>query len=115
MGVNMAWTIDDALDDSLIEIVNRDDSLGIYEFRLGQLDTIVSVQVSRLPGSDKAIYARSHAIKTPVQAGPYHQSRPYWDDVPYALHQAISSLTQYYEQAVSAGHEPKESWLVREP
>lgn len=109
----MAWTIENALEDDLVDIVNRDDHLGIYEFRLGGLETVVSVQVSRLPDSNEAVYHRSHAINTPTQAGPYHQSRPYWDSVPYALHQAISSLTQYYDEAVKAGHDPQESWLVR--
>ena len=109
----MAWTLDTALDDESINVINRNDHLGVYEFRLGDLETVVTIQVTRLPASDEAVYHRSHAIHTPTQAGPYHQSRPYWDDVPYALHQAVSSITQYYRDAVKAGHRPQESWLVR--
>ena len=108
----MPWTLDKALDDDLITFTHRHDALGYYEFRVGNLKTVVTVQVSRLPKSEEARYILSHAIKTPTQAGPYYQSRGYWDDVPYALHQAISSLTQYYREAVKAGHEPQESWLV---
>jgi hypothetical protein len=109
----MAWTIDKALDDDLIHLENRNDDLGVYEFRVGELDTIVSVDIGRLPSSDEAKYHRSHNIKTPKQAGPHRQSRPYWDDIPYALHQAISGITSHYRDAVKAGHKPDESWLVR--
>ena len=107
----MAWTIDSALDDDLINDLIRYDKIGTYEFRIGDLDTIVTVEVSRLPAREEAVYRRSHDIHTPVQAGPYHQSRPYWDSVPYALHQAIDSLTSYYRDAVKAGHTPNENWL----
>src|SRR3989344_1216432 len=31
----------------------------------------------------------SHSIKTPLQAGPYHPSRPWGDDASYALHMAV--------------------------
>lgn len=108
----MPWTIDSALDDRDIEILNRDDEMGICEFRIGVLKTVISIQVTRLPGKERAVYTRSHAIHTPLQFGPYRQSRPYWDDVPYALHQAINSITSYYRQAVEAGHVPEDSWLV---
>ncbi|WPZ30778.1 hypothetical protein T8A63_07385 [Sulfitobacter sp. OXR-159] len=110
----LGWDIEDALDDDLITIVHRDDDLGVYEFRVGELQAIVTVQVSRLPTSERAIYYRSHAIHTPIQATPYHQSRSTWDDVPYALHQAISSITDYYSDATRAGHAPEEAWLVRQ-
>jgi hypothetical protein len=108
----MAYTIEKALDDDLIELVNRNDDLGIYEFRVGVLDTIVTVEIGCLPTSERARYHRSHDIKTPSQAGPYHQSRYVWDDVPYALFQAIDSITSYYRMGVKDGYAPQESWLV---
>ena len=108
----MAYTIERALDDKLIELVNRNDDLGIYKFRVGVLDTIVTVEIGRLPASERARYHRSHDIKTPSQAGPYHQSRYDWDDVPYALFQAINSITSYYRMGLEDGHTPDESWLV---
>jgi hypothetical protein len=108
----MLWAINSALDDDLIHLIARDDEMGIYEFRVGKLKTIVTVEVGRLPSSERARYHRSHDIKTPIQAGPYHQ-RPFcWDDVPYALHQAIGSITTYYRLAIADGHEPQEEWLV---
>jgi hypothetical protein len=108
----MAWTIDTALEDKLINNVIRNDKIGTYEFRVGVLNTTVTVEVYRLPNGDEAVYRRSHDIHTPGQLGPYRQSRPYWDNVPYALHQAIDSLTSYYRNAVNAGYTPDESWLV---
>jgi hypothetical protein len=108
----MAWTIEKALNDDLIHIVNRDDELGVYEFRVGDIETIVTVEIGRLPTSERARYHRSHNIKTPSQSHPYHQSRPHWDNVPYALHQAISSITDYYRMGVKDGYAPSKSWLV---
>lgn len=108
----MPWTIDNALENDTIHIVERDDAMGFYSFTVGTLSTVVTVEVSRLPNSENAAYRLSHCIHSPTQATPYRQSRPYWDDVPYALHRAISSITDYYREAVRAGHTPAESWLV---
>lgn len=108
----MAYTVENALDDPDIHLETRDDDRGNYEFRVGDLGVVVSVKVGRLPGGNEAFYTRSHNIHTPVQAGPYVQSRGQWDDVPYALHQAVSSLTSYYRKAIEAGHAPDDSWLV---
>lgn len=54
----------------------------------------------------------SHSIKTPLQAGPYHPSRPWGDDASYALHMAVTSITQYYREAVNHGLNPDSNWLV---
>lgn len=110
----MPWTIDNALNDDLLDIVERNDEYGEYAFRVGELETVVTVTVRRLPQSEQATFRRSHSIHTPVQLAPYHTSRSYWDDVPYALHQAINGITSYYRQAVEAGHSPSESWLVED-
>ena len=111
----MYWTVDRALDDDLIHLIARDDDMGIYEFRVGKLKTIVTVEVGRLPSSEHARYHRSHDIKTPIQAHPYHQRPFWWDDVPYALHEAIGSITTYYRMAIADGYEPQEEWLVECP
>ena len=108
----MPWTIENALSDDLITMVHRDDDFGVYEFRVGSLETVVTVEVRRLPTSEAAVFTRSHSIKAPGQAGAYKSSRPYWDDIPYALHQAIDGITSYYRAAIKEGHVPKESWLV---
>jgi hypothetical protein len=62
--------------------------------------------------SDETKVTVTHAIHTPVQAGPYRTSRPYWDDPAYALEMTINGFTRYYEDAVGAGHTPNPSWLV---
>ena len=74
----------------------------------------ITVEIRRSPTSNETHYRRSHAIHTPTQAGPYFQSRYWWDDPAYAMHQAITSLTQYHEEAVRNGHKPKPSWLVKQ-
>lgn len=108
----MAWTIESALDDKDIEIVNRNDDLGVYEFTVGELSPVVTVTVSLLPDGRRARFHRSHAIKTPTQGKPYRPSRDFDDDLPYALHRAIASITEYYREAVEEGHKPSDDWLV---
>lgn len=107
----MSWTLNSALDDPDVKLVSRDDLFGAYSFRVGSLDTIVDARLIRSPAGEETRYERSHDIHTPLQAGPYQQGRPYWDDPGYALHQAIESITSYYRLAVKAGHSPDESWL----
>ncbi|TPK70774.1 hypothetical protein FJ527_28275 [Mesorhizobium sp. B2-4-18] len=108
----MAWTLDNALEDGSISIVERNDAWGVYKFRVGSLSPVVTVILCRSPVSDETRYERSHNIKTPVQLGPYHQSRLFWDDPAYALHQAVDSITSYYKEAVAKGHDQQDAWLV---
>lgn len=54
----------------------------------------------------------SHYIKTPEQAGAYRPSNPSGDYEAYALHRAITAITDYYDTAVKNGHTPDESWLI---
>lgn len=108
----MPWTFDNALDDEFIEIVDRNDEMGSYAIRLGDLETTIFIELGRFPKGEWTKFDVSHAIHTPLQMGPYRTSRPFSDDPPYALHQAISGLTQYYGDAIRAGHTPEESWLV---
>ena len=107
-------TIEDELRNPLITVLNQNDDLGHYEFLLGELQQPIRVELGRSPTSDETHYRRTHAIHTPLQAGPYYQSRYFWDDPAYALHQAITSLTQWYADAVRNGHQPKPSWLVKQ-
>ena len=108
----MPWTLDNALEDDLITVVDRDDSAGFYEVRVGDLNIVVAIKLSRHLDSDTTDFQLSHAINTPVQAGPYRTSTPTADDPPYALHRAIDGLTSYYRDAVKLGHTPQENWLV---
>ena len=54
----------------------------------------------------------SHAIKTPLQFGPYRTSCPIGGDPAYALNLAVMGLINYYREAVDDGHTPSEDWLV---
>jgi hypothetical protein len=107
----VAWTIDKALDDDLVEIVDRNDARGIYIFRLKPLKTKIKITLRRSRGRETA-YTQSHAIQTPEQAGPYWTSKPSDDSPGNALRKAISGFTMYYRQAIEKGHTPSEDWLV---
>jgi hypothetical protein len=109
--IKMAWTISDALADPAITLLERDDNRGIYRFRVGDLQTEVTVELCRSPTTDETRYELSHAIHTPTQLAPYIQGRTFWDYPAYALHQAVNSLTSYYNAALKAGHKPQEGWL----
>lgn len=109
----MPWNFDPALNDSLIAVVNRIDSWGTFEIQLGSIPTIVTIELGRHMDTNETKVSLSHVIHTPTQLGPYRTSRSYWDDPEYALQQTISSFTQYYQEAVEAGHTPDASWLVK--
>jgi hypothetical protein len=51
---NMPHTIENALDDAAISLVERNDQMGFYSFRVGELSTVICVDVGRLPHSDEA-------------------------------------------------------------
>ncbi len=108
----MPWTFDSALDDVLVAVLERDDEMGYFALRIGELDTIVTVSLGRFMNGETTKFSVSHAIHTPTQGGPYRTSKPFADYPSYALHMAISGLTNYYRDAVKNGHEPSESWLV---
>jgi hypothetical protein len=108
----MAYTFDSALDDDLVTVVTRHDAMGTFEVRLGELETLITIDLGRFMDSDKTKFRVSHAIKTPLQAGPYRTSTPVDDYPAYALRRAITGLTDYYRDAVKKGHKPSEQWLV---
>src|ERR1700688_4063560 len=110
----MTYTLDSALDDDLVTVVDRHDDLGSYAIQIGTIETIIYIDLGRLLTSDRVKFRTSHSIHTPVQAGPYHTSRTIEDDAAYALHRAIDGLTSYYRQAVKEGHTPQESWFVKD-
>lgn len=113
MANDTRWDFDSALDDDLIEVVERMDEMMHFAIRLGDLDEMIFIDLGRMASSDETKVFQSHAIATPSQAGPYRTSRPYYDDPEYALSTTISALTDYYRQAVRDGHEPSEDWLVK--
>src|SRR5450432_1566193 len=108
----MPMTIDAALDNPLITVLERDDPSGHVRFRLGALKTDIDVRMSWRPELGKYVFTQSHAIKTPKQDAPYWTSRPYNDSAALALDQVVTGLCQHYKEAVDAGLIPDETWLV---
>ena len=109
----MPYTFDNVLDHDLITVLERDDCLGNFVIRLGDLETPITIKFCRLISSEETIFEVSHAIHTPVQIDAYWTSRPSANSPAYALHRAVNGLTSYYQDAVNAGHEPCEDWLVQ--
>ncbi len=83
-----------------------------FSFWLKEIPSEIKISLSVNGQRGGFNFRTSHAIKTPLQAGPYHPSRPWGDDAAYALHLAVTSITQYYREAVNAGLKPDTSWLV---
>lgn len=111
----MSWEFDEVLSHELVHKESWDESRGTLEFRIGVLQTIITIELGRFMDCDWTKFWRSHAIKAPHQHGPYLPSKEFGDDPPHALHQAISSFTRDYEIAVEKGHTPSDEWLVRLP
>jgi hypothetical protein len=105
----MAWTIEDALNDDAIEKVEK--CWEGYSFWLKGIPVRITVVLTVNPWGGFN-FSVSHAIKTPTQSDAYHRSRPWGDYEGYALHLAVASLTDYYRDAVRAGHVPSKGWLI---
>jgi hypothetical protein len=107
----MAWTIDKALDDKNINLISTR-IFSEYKFTVGKLTTEITIRTYKEKEHGGYIFEQSHNIKTPAQLSAYHPSRPWGDYEAYAVHLAVTSITQYYEEAIKAGHVPNESWLI---
>lgn len=83
-----------------------------YSFWLKDIPIEIKVVLSVNGERGGFNFHTSHVIKTPKQLGPYHTSRPWGDDAGYALHQAVTSITQYYNEAINAGLQPNAEWLI---
>ncbi len=103
--------IDEVLKNNLISVIERDDGAGLYRFRIGKLQAVVTVNIKRLDGGFVE-YASSHGIKTPEQADAYFSSNTTSKDWASALEKAIEDLLVDYRAAVAKGYQPEESWLV---
>jgi len=107
----MAYTLDGILSDPLITVVDRHDEMGSFAIQVGSLQTVIYIELGRFRTGKNTKFRLSHVIKTPEQLDAYRTSKPFADDWEYALHQAITGITMYYEMAVKKGHTPIESWL----
>jgi hypothetical protein len=104
-------SVETALEDDCISLVQRRDDEGAFLIRVGTLETIITIRLRRTWGSRTA-YRQSHAIKTPRQRCPHWSCAPEAESPGDALRKAISGLTMHYRQAVGEGYPPAEDWLV---
>ncbi|MEM6190488.1 hypothetical protein [Shewanella scandinavica] len=106
----MAWTIEEALVDEAIE--RTEQTHEGYSFWLKNIPIEISIVLSINPVAGGFNFQLSHNIHTPTQIGAYYPSRPWGDDEAYALHLAVSAITDYYKQAINEGHVPSKDWLI---
>ena len=107
----MAWTIESALEDEALEKTEK--TYEGYSIWLKDIPVEISIVLSVNPSRGGFDFRISHYIRTPTQIGPYIPSRPWGDDEAYALHLAVSTITQYYKDATKKGHVPSQSWLTQ--
>lgn len=91
--------------------------LGEYVFYLESLSTPIKVRISleyQPPQPEHPFHFETSVyIHTPTQAGPYITSTP-WDATEEgALQRVINGFLPYYKSAIDKGHNPEESWLVK--
>jgi len=106
----MTWTIEAALNDDAIKKSEKTNEG--YSFWLNGIDTEISVILSVNPLRGGYNFHLSHYINTPSQISAYIPSRPWGDDEAYALHLAITAITQYYNQSLKDGESPSSDWLM---
>jgi hypothetical protein len=105
-------TIEEALADEWIRVHKRDDALGIYEVKLGELNTVIKIKLFQISENGPTHFELSHFIKTPQNAYRYSPSVTSDACPGEALRRAIDSLTAFYEVAIEEGDKPAETWLV---
>lgn len=107
-------TIDQGLQSDLIRVTKRDDEAGVFELRLGELTTPITIAVECTPDMGRAEYYLSHCIKTPIQKSvfPGRAAKRFGFSPGAAIHRAVLGLSTYYREAVEAGLTPDEAWLI---
>ena len=58
-------------------------------------------------------FEQSHYIRTPLQDTAHILKPDRHGEPHFALSRGVESVTTYYDDAVGQGHEPDESWFVR--
>jgi hypothetical protein len=106
----MKHTIDSILNDEVIERYKK--TIDGYSIWLKGIDTEIKIQLTYNGECGGFNFCLSHAIKTPEQAGPYITSRPWAEEIEYALYRAICSITDHYKNAINKGHRPTKQWLI---
>lgn len=110
------------MDDDILRVVENNKDIyelkklvNVYEFYLSAFSEPVKVTVEIYHASDMTNpyqFSLSHYVRTPLQAGPYVPSAPYYASEAIALSQAIEAITSFIKAAVREGHEPRAEWLV---
>ena len=57
-------------------------------------------------------FVQSHYVHTPLYDGDASSTQLAHDTSHLALSHAIDSITSFYENGISAGHEPSDDWFV---
>lgn len=103
------WTIEDALKDESLEKIEKTNEG--FSFWLKGIPTEISVVLSLNPLRGGFNFTLSHYIKTPVHSSAYRPSRPWGDNEGYALHLAVTAITQHFREAAAKGFTPSSDWL----
>jgi hypothetical protein len=104
-------TFNQALAYPLFHTVSRNNDLGIFRVRIGELNTVITVKVLKFD-IDCYETRESHAIQVDFQAGPYRVRKWPHGGPGEALAEALNTYKFYYKIAVDQGLVPKERWLV---
>lgn len=108
--LGLLFEIQPAIKDDVIEKMEM--SGQEYSFWLKGIPIQIRVVLSANHVRGGFDFKLSHFINTPKQIGAYRPSRPWGDSQNYALHMAVTAITQYYKEAVNAGFPPSPEWLV---
>ncbi len=104
----MAYTVEQIFSNPAIEkhrLLGTDE----YIFWLKGISTGIAIRLRKQRSGFE--FSQSHVIKTPLQGAGYRTSRSWDEDKDYALHRAVGTVTDYYNDAVAAGHTPSDSWI----
>ena len=81
------------------------------EFRVGDLSTPVRVRIYQRLSDGALVVEQSHFIKTSIQYLPYAVNE-YSGNEAEAFNQLVTTVTNFYEEAVRRGYQASDSWLV---
>jgi hypothetical protein len=82
------------------------------------LHTPVYITLWQDTDSDQIMPEYSHQVKTPAQNDPYSPDyiHAYDHGTPEAIvAKLVAAMDSFFQAAITAGHQPSESWLVPEP
>jgi hypothetical protein len=106
----MSWTVENSFEDNNVKMLLL--HLNLYSFKIGELDTRISIRTYQEVGNDQILFDQSHFIITPIQAGRYITDVNHGETEGIAVHRAVNTIANFYNAAVAAGHTPSEEWLV---